>query len=147
MTTGIFHTPDPQNEPVTSYAPGTPSDLASKVSKKMSEVIETHRCQRQRSSRQNQLTMPSNHGLFAIAHLATPAVQQAIESSKQATVGKPARRSSSDLLKAADLLAGPGEIDQCNNNARTGQNRKVEQTLLVSLTFGNSMRATQKRFC
>ncbi|MBM75143.1 MAG: 1-pyrroline-5-carboxylate dehydrogenase [Proteobacteria bacterium] len=120
MTTGIFHTPDPKNEPVLSYNPGSAERLMLKkeLDDRMNKVIEIPCVVNGKkifTGRTIELTMPSNHGhKLAIAHLATPEiVQEAIKGSlkaKEQWEQLPWQDRVAIFLKAADLLAGSWRV-------------------------------------
>ena len=117
-TDGRFSTPTPTNEPVRGYAPGTAerASLEAEVARQLTEVPEIP-CvvggERIFTGRTVDVTNPGDHRhVIAKAHLATDdLVERAIRSSLDAQAEWAAIpwQDAAILLKAADLLAGPGE--------------------------------------
>jgi len=116
-TDGIFSTPKPINEPIKSYAPGSPerASLQAVLSKKTQEKVEIP-CvingKRYYTGRTIELTMPSDHQhVLGVAHLATPElVQEAIASNlkaKEQWAALPWSERATIFLRAAELLRGP----------------------------------------
>ena len=118
MTTadGIFTPPQPANEPVRTYAPGTAerAALEAEVQRQLGEVVEIPCVVGGKEVYTGNLvdvTNPGDHQhVLARAHLATPElVEQAIQSALKAQEDWAAmawQDRAAVLLKAADLLAG-----------------------------------------
>jgi 1-pyrroline-5-carboxylate dehydrogenase len=117
MPNGVFRTPEPRNEPVLSYAPGTPerAELQRRLDELSSREIEIPLViggREVRTGRIAEVRVPHRHAQrLARFHQAGPAeVQAAIEAAVAArktwAAMEPHDRAAI-LLKAADLLAGP----------------------------------------
>lgn len=113
----IFQVPKPQNEPVLSYAPGTPErkELKNKLKELKDTFIDIPLIiggKEIRTGITEDIVLPhENKKVIAKYHKATPKeVQMAIEESQKARKiwGKmPWHQRASIFLKAAELLAGP----------------------------------------
>ncbi len=117
MANGLFRIPEPRNEPVLSYAPGTPerAALKSQLAELSAHEIEIPLViggREVRTGRFAEARVPHRHGQrLARWHQAGPAeVQAAIEAAMQARKAWAAmdpHDRAAIFLKAADLLAGP----------------------------------------
>jgi 1-pyrroline-5-carboxylate dehydrogenase len=117
MSNGIFSVPDPRNEPILTYAPGSPERraLRAQVEKMSREVIEiTPRIggRAVQTGVTAEAVMPHNHRhVLAVWHEAGPKeVEQAIGAALEAHRTwslMPWEHRAAVFLKAADLLAGP----------------------------------------
>jgi 1-pyrroline-5-carboxylate dehydrogenase len=113
---GLFTTPNPTNEPVKGYAPGSPERIAlqAEVDRQLTEVVEIP-CvvggEEIYTGQTVDVTNPGDHQhVLAKAHMATPEViEKAIQSALKAQAEWSAmawQDRAAVLLKAADLLAG-----------------------------------------
>jgi 1-pyrroline-5-carboxylate dehydrogenase len=136
MLHGIFTTPLPLNDPVRSYAPGTPerSELVRRIERMRSEVIEIP-CviggREIRTGRTENAVEPHDHGhVLAKWHKAGPQeLELAIAAAKEAWKSwseLPFEARASVFLKAADLLAGPWRAT-LNAATMLGQSKTVFQ--------------------
>jgi 1-pyrroline-5-carboxylate dehydrogenase len=117
MPKGIYHIPYPVNEPVKSYAPGSPEKIALK--KVLREARATQRdipmyigSEEVRTGKKISMSPPHDHqhilGQFHYGDASH--VEQAINAAlgaKEAWANLPWEHRASIFLKAADLLAGP----------------------------------------
>ncbi len=128
--------PKPVNEPVLTYAPGSPERVRLKkrldeMSKERVEIPCYIGGRAVRTGRTRKVVMPHDHGhVLAEFHLAGPAeIQQAIEASLKAKAEwenlKPEHRAEI-FLKAADLLAGPWR-ETLNAATMLGQSKNAYQ--------------------
>ena len=117
MADAYFEIPDPVNEPVLAYAPGSPEKKALKeeLQKQASQEIEIPLIiggKEVRTGNMLNVVMPHNHShVLAKVHMAgeeeaRQAVQAAMEAKKQ-WQDTPAEARAAIFLRAADLLAGP----------------------------------------
>lgn len=115
MNNAIFTFPYPQNEPIKSYAPGTPerSELKSKLDEMMAQEIEIPLIiggKEVKSGNMAKVVMPTNHGhVLATYHVAGPEhVQMAIDAAMEAHKvwsNMDWVERASITLKAAELIA------------------------------------------
>lgn len=136
MTTGIFRTPSPANEPVLDYAPGSPErvKLDAVVAEQRAETVDIP-CvingERVFTGRVVEVRNPARHSeVLARVHLARPedverAIAGALEA-KQAWAAMPWDARAAVLLKAAALLAGPWR-DRVNAATMLGQGKTHHQ--------------------
>ena len=117
MSNGTFNVPVPRNEPVGSYAPGTPERgklrvLLEKMSKKTFDIPARINGRKVRTGRTANAVMPHDHGhvLGKWHKCGRKEVDRAIAAAVNAQHGwarMPWQLRASIFLKAADLLAGP----------------------------------------
>jgi len=117
MSNGIFSVPDPRNEPILAYAPGSPERRAlraqmEKMSKEVIEIAPRIGGRAVQTGVTAEAVMPHNHRhVLAVWHKAGPKeVAQAIGAALEAhrTWSRmPWEHRAAVFLKAADLLAGP----------------------------------------
>jgi len=141
MSNGIFHVPDPRNEPVLTYAPGTPErkTLRARLASMSRETVEvTPRIggERVRTGRTGKVVMPHDHGhVLGTWHKAGAAeVARAVEAARRAHrewSRMPFEHRAAIFLKAADLLAGPYR-DVLNGATILGQSKTVHQAEIDS---------------
>ena len=133
---GIYTPPNPINEPVRGYAPGSNerSSLEAEVKRQLSEVPEIP-CiiggKEIFTGDTVEVTNPGDHRhVLAKAHFATPElVQDAIQSAIDAQAewaALPWQDRAAVLLKAAELLAGPWR-DRMNAATMLGQGKTCHQ--------------------
>ncbi|MDX1630920.1 MAG: aldehyde dehydrogenase family protein, partial [Thermoanaerobaculia bacterium] len=141
MSNGITSVPSPENEPVLSYAPGSPerASLKSRLDEMMREEIEIP-CiiggREVRSGRTAESVCPHDHGhVLARVHLAgEEEVRAAVEASQEAWEEWSEMRweaRAAIFLKAADLLAGPRR-DTVNAATMLNQSKTVHQAEIDS---------------
>ena len=117
MSKGIYKIPFPQNEPVLSYAPGSPerAELQATLKAMQSQVMDIPMYiggQEVRTEDKKPLSPPHNHQ-HVIGHYSQGTakhVQQAIDAAleaKDAWAALPWEHRAAIFLKAADLLSGP----------------------------------------
>jgi len=141
MSLGLFKVPDPCNEPVRSYAPGSPERARLQV--KLLEMAgaceeipliiggkEIH------TSRIAKAVMPHDHQhVLAHVHLGgEPEVKLAVEAARKAKgswAALPWEERAAVFLKAAELLAGPWR-DTLNAATMLGQSKTVHQAEIDS---------------
>ncbi|MCL2324113.1 MAG: aldehyde dehydrogenase family protein, partial [Actinomycetia bacterium] len=137
MNNAIYNVPVPTNEPVLSYAPGTPERasieqelerLSAAPPQKIPVVIGG---QEIFEGAQGQCVMPHDHAhVLAEFTLAGPEeLKQAVESSlaaKDAWAAMPWEHRASIFLKAADLLTGPWR-QRINAATMLGQSKTIHQ--------------------
>ncbi len=141
MNDAVVHVPDPANEIVLGYAPGSPEKarLKAALAQVETEVVEIP-CviggQRVRTGNLRDVTMPHRHKHVIARYHAADAdtVQQAIRAAMQACrewAAMPWAARAACLLKAADLLAGPYRMVM---NAATmhGQSKTCHQAEIDS---------------
>jgi 1-pyrroline-5-carboxylate dehydrogenase len=136
MSNGIFSVPDPRNEPVLAYAPGSPERRAlraqmEKMSKEVIEIAPRIGGRAVQTGNTAEAVMPHNHRhVLAVWHKAGPKeVAQAIEAGLQAhrTWSRmPWEHRAAVFLKAADLLAGPYRM-VLNAATMLGQSKTAHQ--------------------
>ena len=141
MSLGIFKVPNPINEPVKTYAPGTPerASLAAKVKEMAAQKIEIPLIiggKEVRTGRLAKAVMPHDHGhVLADVHLGGEAeVKLAVEAAAKAKgewAALPWEARVSIFLKAADLLAGPYR-DVLNGATMLGQSKTCHQAEIDS---------------
>jgi 1-pyrroline-5-carboxylate dehydrogenase len=136
MLDAALRVPPPVNEPVLSYAPGSPerAALQAEITRQAGDVVDIPCVIGGRHVYTNRIvpvTNPSAHGeLLARVHLAGPAeVEAAIAAAaeaKQAWSRTPWEARAAVLLKAAALLAGPWRA-RVNAATLLGQGKTVHQ--------------------
>ncbi len=136
MTHGVFTIPRPENEPVRSYAPGTPERASLKVEleRQASEQLEVPLViggEEIRTGNTAKLVMPCDHGhQLGVVHLAGEAeVKRAVDAASEATHDwerTPWEDRAAILLRAAELLAGPWR-DRVNAGTMLNQSKTVHQ--------------------
>ncbi len=141
MTNGIFDVPVPRNEPVLSYAPGSPERKTLRVrldamSRETVEITPRIGGEKVRTGRTGRVVMPHDHGhLLGTWHKAGSAeVARAIVAAQQAHRDwsrMPFEHRAAIFLKAADLLAGPYR-DVLNGATILGQSKTVHQAEIDS---------------
>ena len=141
MSLGIFKVPHPINEPVKTYAPGTPerASLAAKVKEMAAQRIEIPLIiggKEVRTGKLAKAVMPHDHGhVLADVHLGGEAeVKLAVEAAakaKQEWAGMPWEARVAAFLKAANLLAGPYR-DVLNGATMLGQSKTCHQAEIDS---------------
>jgi len=117
MANGVFTVPDPKNEPVLTYAPGTPEKQALKtrlaeLSRQLLDIPIVIGGKEVRTGRVAEIRVPHDHGpLLGHFHQAgAPEVQAAIDAAQAARrdwAAMPWAERAAIFLKAAELLAGP----------------------------------------
>ncbi len=138
---GNVKVPEPRNEPVLSYAPGTPerAELKAKLEEMASEVIEIPLIiggEEIRTGDTLDVVMPHDHGhVLAKAHKAGPAeVKKAIEASMEAHEEwshTPWEDRAAIFLKAADLLSTTWRAT-VNASTMLGQSKTAHQAEIDS---------------
>jgi 1-pyrroline-5-carboxylate dehydrogenase len=141
MSNALYRTPTPVNEPIRSYAPGTPEreSLKRKLSELASRRIEIPLIiagKEVRTGDTAEFTMPHDHGhVLATWHKAGPKeIEAAIEASQEAWKEWsqwPWEDRAAVFLKAADLLAGRWR-DTVNAATMLGQSKTVHQAEIDS---------------
>jgi 1-pyrroline-5-carboxylate dehydrogenase len=136
MLNALVNVPTPRNEPVLSYAPGTPERavLRRQLARMAGEVVEITPViggRRVATGRVAEAVMPHDHGhVLARWHRAGAAeVEQAIEAARRAHrewSRMPWEARAAIFLKAADLLAGPWR-PVLNAATMLGQSKTVYQ--------------------
>ncbi len=136
MSSALFRTPIPVNEPVRSYAPGTPEreSLKAKLDELADQRIDiplTIDGKEVRTGDTAEFTMPHDHGhVLASWHRGGPKeIELAIAASQRAWKewsAWPWQERVAVFLKAADLLAGPWR-DTVNAATMLGQSKTVHQ--------------------
>ncbi|MCB9909438.1 MAG: L-glutamate gamma-semialdehyde dehydrogenase [Planctomycetes bacterium] len=136
MTHGVFHPPTPINEPIKSYAPGTPerASLKERLRSMAAEVVDVPLViggREVRTGDTGKAVMPHRHRhVLATYHQAGPKeVAQAIDASETARcewMSLPWEERAAVFLKAADLLAGPWR-DTVNAATMLGQSKTCFQ--------------------
>ncbi len=141
MPKGIFNVPYPINEPVLSYAPGSPErvSLQAEYDKMWNEIKDVPLYigdLEVRTDKKQEIHPPHDHqhtvGYFYDgndAH-ATQAIETALEA-KQAWSELPWEQRASIFLKAADLIAGPYR-DRLNAATMIGQGKNAYQAEIDS---------------
>lgn len=141
MSTGFFHLPIPKNEPVLSYAPGTPERAALK--KAIEEARQTKADipmyiggEEVRSGKKKAIAPPHDHQ-HVLGHFHEgdkSHVEQAIQAAlnaKELWANLPWENRASIFLKAADLLAGPYRY-KMNAATMLGQSKNAFQAEIDS---------------
>jgi 1-pyrroline-5-carboxylate dehydrogenase len=141
MSLGIFKVPHPINEPVKSYAPGSPerASLAAKVKEMAAQKIEIPLIiggKEVRTGKLAKAVMPHDHShVLADVHMGGEAeVKLAVEAAAKAKgewAALPWEARVSIFLKAADLLAGPYR-DVLNGATMLGQSKTCHQAEIDS---------------
>lgn len=141
MSNGIFSVPDPRNEPILTYAPGSPERRAlraqvEKMSKEVIEIAPLIGGRRVPTGHTAEAVMPHNHRhVLAVWHKAGPKeVEQAIGAALEAhrTWSRmPWEHRAAVFLKAADLLAGPYRM-VLNAATMLGQSKTAHQAEIDS---------------
>ena len=136
MANGSFHTPAPHNEPVRSYAPGSPerAGIKQRLDAMLREQVEVPLRiggKRVKTGDLGDCRCPHDHQhVLGRYHKAgAPHVQQAIDAARtahRAWSEMPWEARASVFLKAADLLAGPYR-DVLNGATMLGQSKTVFQ--------------------
>jgi 1-pyrroline-5-carboxylate dehydrogenase len=138
---GIFRIPEPVNEPVRAYAPGSPErrSIKAKLKELSSTEIEIPLIiggKEVRTGKTGTCVMPHRHGhVLARYHKAGKAeVEQAIEAAREARTSwgrLPWHERAAVFLRAAELLAGPWR-DTLNAATMLGQSKTVHQAEIDS---------------
>ncbi len=133
---GIFHPPQPSNEPVRAYAPGSGERISlARTLTSMADECPDLPCrvgsEWVHTGRKVGIAMPTDHRhLIGTAHYAdAPLVGQAIDSCVQARAdwaAMPWAERASVFLRAAALLAGPWR-DRVNASTMLGQGKTCHQ--------------------
>ena len=141
MSNGIFSAPDPRNEPIFAYAPGSPERRAlraqvEKMSKEVIEIAPLIGGRRVQTGHTAESVMPHAHRhVLAVWHKAGPKeVEQAIGAALEAhrTWSRmPWEHRAAVFLKAADLLAGPYRM-VLNAATMLGQSKTAHQAEIDS---------------
>ncbi|MGD2084487.1 MAG: aldehyde dehydrogenase family protein, partial [Chromatiales bacterium] len=136
MSNGSYLVPDPFNEPVLSYAPGSPerASIQARLDRMAARTIDIPARiggRRVRTGRTAEAVMPHDHGhVLGRWHKCRKAeVERAIQAALKAHAGwsrMPWQHRVSIFLKAADLLAGPYR-DVLNAATMLGQSKTVHQ--------------------
>ncbi|RMF59764.1 MAG: L-glutamate gamma-semialdehyde dehydrogenase [Calditrichaeota bacterium] len=141
MSNAYFKVPQPQNEPILSYAPGTPerAELKAKLQEMKSQQIEIPLIiggEEIKTGNTGELKVPHDHSVsLGVYHKAgekevNMAIEAALEAQKiWATM--PWEHRVSIFLKAADLLAGPWR-STLNAATMLGQSKTVFQAEIDS---------------
>lgn len=141
MSNGFFHVPDPVNEPVLSYAPGTPERLLLKeaIQAAYAEEITIPMIIGGReiyTDKKTAVRPPHNHK-HILGHFCkgdTTHVEQAVNAALQAKAAweeLPWEHRASIFLKAAGLIAGPYRY-QLNAATMVGQSKNAHQAEIDS---------------
>ncbi len=138
---GVFRVPQPSNEPVRAYGPGSPEkkSIKAKLAEMRSREIEIPLIiggEEVRTGKFGTCVIPHRHGhVLAKYHKAGKAeVERAIAAARQAHATwsrLPFVDRASVLLRAADLLAGPFR-DEANAATMLGQSKTVFQAEIDS---------------
>jgi 1-pyrroline-5-carboxylate dehydrogenase len=141
MPNCIIHVPTPENEPVLTYAPGTPerAEIVSRLEQMQQEEIEIPVIvggREIRTGRTRDVTAPHDHQhRLGVAHLAAQKeVEQAIAAAREAWHDwseMPWEDRAAVFLKAAELLAGPWRAT-VNAACMLGQSKTVHQAEIDS---------------
>jgi len=137
MTHGTFRPPTPQNEPVRSYAPGTPerASLQAELDRQAATTVEVPVIvggEELRTGDTEDLVMPADHGHgLGRFHRAGPEETQRAIAAAQAARPEwermPWHERAAVFLKAADLLSGPWR-DRVNGATMLNQSKTCHQT-------------------
>lgn len=141
MSNGRYFVPTPINEPIRSYAPGSPerASLQKQLAKMRSEVIEIP-CRiggkDVKTGKFGECREPHRHAhVLAKFHQGgAPEVEQAVAAARAAAPGwraMPFEHRAAIFLKAADLLAGPWR-DVLNGATMLGQSKTAHQAEIDS---------------
>ncbi len=141
MSLGFSPVPKPANEPVRSYAPGSPerASLKKRLDEMMKETVEVPLIiggREVKTSRTMEITAPHDHRhVLGVASMAGPEeVRAAAEAARAAWhdwAALPWEARAAVLLKAADLLAGPWR-DTLNAATMLCQSKTVFQAEIDS---------------
>jgi 1-pyrroline-5-carboxylate dehydrogenase len=141
MSNALLRVPVPRNEPVLSYAPGTPERAAlqarlAELSRKQIEIAPVIGGRRTRTGKTAEAVMPHDHRhVLATWHKAgRREVERAIEAAKAAWpewARMPWEHRAAIFLKAADLLAGPWR-QTLNAATMAGQSKTCHQAEIDS---------------
>jgi 1-pyrroline-5-carboxylate dehydrogenase len=141
MPNCIIHVPTPENEPVLTYAPGTPerAEIVSRLEQMQQEEIEIPVIvggREIRTGRTRDVTAPHDHQhRLGVAYLAAQKeVEQAIAAAREAWHDwseMPWEDRAAVFLKAAELLAGPWRAT-VNAACMLGQSKTVHQAEIDS---------------
>ena len=136
MTHGVFQTPEPRNEPVLDYGPGSPEKkrLKAELKRLASEPAEVPLIiggEEVRTGNTLPIVAPHDHGLeLGVAHKAGAAeVHRAIEAAAAARAewaALPWEQRASIFLRVGELLAGPWR-DRLNAATMLGQSKTAHQ--------------------
>ncbi len=136
MSNAYFFVPEPSNEPILNYAPGSPerAELKAKLEELKSQQIEAPLIiggKEVRSGKTAELRVPHDHSLkLGVYHKAgEKEVQMAVEAALEAQktwANMPWEHRVSIFLKAAELLAGPWRAT-LNAATMLGQSKTVFQ--------------------
>jgi 1-pyrroline-5-carboxylate dehydrogenase len=136
MTLGIFRTPQPQNEPVKGYAPGSPErrSLEAELARQSSEEIEIPLViggERVRTGRTAKIVMPHDkRHVLATVHLAgakeVARAADAATAARGAWQALPWEERASIFLRAAEMLATTWR-DRVNASTMLGQSKTAHQ--------------------
>ncbi|MDE0905758.1 MAG: aldehyde dehydrogenase family protein, partial [Planctomycetota bacterium] len=136
MTHGTYQTPDPVNEPVRGYAPGSPErkSLQAELKRMRSNPIEVPLLvggEKVETGNTAKMRSPHNHGMdLGTYHQARPEdVTRAINAATDARAdwqALPWEERATVFLRAADLLAGPWR-DRVNASTMLGQSKTCHQ--------------------
>ena len=136
MPNGVYRVPEPKNEPVLSYAPGTPERAAVKeeLQRLLAEPMEIPCVIGGREVRTGKISLqrlPHDHRhVLARVHMAGPReVRMAIRAAREAWESwsrTPWEVRAAIFLKAADLLAGPYRA-LANASTMLGQSKTIHQ--------------------
>lgn len=142
MASGKFSVPTPVNEPVLSYAPGTPerNAIVAELARQGGEIPEIPCVIGGRhvyTGNVIDVTNPSAHGeVLAKLHMAGPeeirASVQASEAARRDWSGLPWEARAAVLLKAAQLLTGDRWRHRINAATMLGQSKTVHQAEIDS---------------
>ena len=137
MSNAQFRVPEPYNEPVLSYAPGSPerSEVAARIAELQSQEIEVPLIiggREIRTGNTAEMRAPHNHDLkLGVYHKAGPGeVEAAIEAAlaaREAWAAMPWEHRASVFLKMADLLSG-ARRQTLNAATMLGQSKTVYQS-------------------
>ena len=136
MTHGVFKSPEPTNEPICSFAPGTPerASLQATLASMQKEVLDIPVVAggvELRGGTVSEARSPHNHGqVLARFHQATEAevvqAMDAAEAAREGWVDMPWEERAAIFLRAADLLCGPWR-DRINASTMLGQSKTCHQ--------------------
>ena len=141
MLNGIVRVPEPVNEPVLAYAPGSPerASIKKRLAEMLGETVDIPLViggEEVRTGNVLRAVCPHEHGhVLATCHQAGPAeVARAIAAAREAWrewSEMPWEARAAVFLKAADLLAGPWR-DTVNASTMLGQSKTVHQAEIDS---------------
>jgi 1-pyrroline-5-carboxylate dehydrogenase len=136
MANGIVHVPEPKNEPVLGFAPGSPERAAIRealesMARRTVEIAPVIGGRKVRTGKTAQAVMPhDHHHVLATWHKAGGReVARAIAAAREAWSGwslMPWESRAAIFLKAADLLAGPWRM-KLNAATMLGQSKTAHQ--------------------